>query len=50
MDPSLSDFLWVIGCSIVLGVVLWDSDWKRRLLETHHEKAARGAEVKKRQQ
>lgn len=44
LDPY--NFFWLIGGAIVLLVVLGDFDWKRKLLETHHERAARKAKAR----
>lgn len=38
-DPS--NYLWMIGVAILVVVLLLDTDWKRRLFETHAEKMKR---------
>lgn len=38
-----SETFWLIVGGVLLGVLLLDTDWKRGLFETHHEKMARKA-------
>lgn len=49
LDPT--NFFWLIGGAVFVVAVLGDFDWKRKLLETHHERTERKArESNKRQQ